>query len=371
MRECINDETPLEIIIRAEINDTGFVSVERYMSLCLSHPEHGFYMKDDVLGKDGSFTTAPEICQVFGELIGVWLVQVWQDTLSAKPFVLLEAGPGRGTLMADALRVASRICPDFIKFCSLYLLEINPEFRFIQSTVLRQYNPVWIENVHELPNKAMLVVANEFFDSLPVGAFILQEGVWQELCVVAHRDSMDLAFSSRSIDDSAQELFDDPVLWNKHLCRELPEGAIYEVCFSGRQLAGALTEHFHKYGGQMLVIDYGYDAAMRDAAGWRGTLQAVNRHQFVDALCQPGVNDLTAHVDFDALRWVVNQHKGHAFPLETQGDFLGNLGVYQRVEQLCHANSEKSGSLALALRRLVHPSAMGALFRVFIASAAA
>lgn len=316
--------------IRATIAADGPMGVDQYMRLCLTHPDHGYYTTREVFGAAGDFITAPDISQIFGELIGAWLAQCWLQMGSPKRASLVEFGPGRGTLMRDALR-ATKSVPGFHAALSLHLVEVSPKLREAQRDALREAaRPIfWHDDASDLPDLPTLLVANEFFDALPIRQFV--EGVERRVALDA----------------------------SGGLCFE-PKGAVTsEICLEGLSAMADITALLHRTGGAGLVVDYGY------AHGEAGdTLQAVQAHRPVDALAQPGMADLTAHVDFRLLAKVAQNGGVRALGPVGQGLFLERLGGEIRLNQLLrNATTEQADALVSGWRRLSAPAAMGSLFK--------
>ncbi|WP_108482541.1 class I SAM-dependent methyltransferase [Oceaniglobus ichthyenteri] len=334
----------LNDLLLRQIAAQGPLSVAEYMTLCLLHPEHGYYTTRDPLGVSGDFITAPEISQVFGELIGLCLAQAWQDRGAPSPFILGELGPGRGTLMADMLR-ATKSVPGFHAAMQVHLIEASPVLRTEQARLLGGYAPHWHEHVTDLPDLPLFLVANEFFDALPIRQFLRDGGAWRER-VIGARDGT-LVFG-----------LTDPVAPPALSARlaDTTDGDMVETSASATALAGELGRRIADFGGVALIIDYGSDKSLGD------TFQAVRAHQKLCPLTDPGTCDLTAHVDFGALA------KGlvcKTAPLTTQGAFLNALGSGARHGALARGKSEAMiESLIAAHRRLTHPSEMGQLFKV-------
>ena len=320
-------------IVEAEIAANGPMRVSRYMELCLSHPEHGYYMQQQPFGAAGDFTTAPEISQMFGELIGLWLVHMWQAAGAPERFTLLELGPGRGTLMADILRVA-RLDPAFLEAAKVCLLESSARLRAVQQSTLGKVRH--IAGIEDLPKGPVFAVANEFFDALPIDQFVKNDFGWQErkvgaglvwaLANTAPRPDLDAAFPG------------------------LETGRIVEVSPVSQAISSALTRRIATDGGATLVVDYG------DYDGVGDTFQAVKQHKTVDVFEHPGAADLTAHVRFKDL---VQNGVAHGFT--TQGDFLQRLGIEPRSQALAASGGQGLGA---QVNRLVDADEMGTLFKV-------
>ena len=330
--------TPLETIIRDEIAKNGPMGIDRYMALCLGHPQYGYYMTRDPLGVAGDFTTAPEISQMFGELAGLWLAQNWHDMGSPKQFNLVELGPGRGTLMADILR-AARAFPGFPDAVQVRLLETSPVLRKTQETTLANAAPLWIDSLAELADLPLLLVANEFFDALPVKQYQKIGDVWLERVI---QDDNGL-----TIGLSKTQTTGFPIA--------LPDGAIVERAGASIDMIKQISDIITRQGGAALIFDYG------DAAGSGDTLQAVKEHKPTDLLKTPGEADLTAHVQFGDLARALGDCEGH---LTTQGQFLSAMGIAERAESLARAAPDAAEAIKTALHRLTDKSEMGTLFKV-------
>ncbi len=272
--------TPLAALIAGRIAAEGPMRLDTYMALCLGHPEHGYYMARDPLGAAGDFTTAPEISQMFGELLGAWAAQVWQDQGAPDPFVLAELGPGRGTLMADALRATAAL-PAFRAAARLRLVETSPVLRARQAETLEGASPRWTNSVADLPPGPLIVVANEFFDALPVRQFQRTDAFWRERLVGLDGDRLAWRWALPRPDAELDVRFP-----------QLADGAVAEICPAGEAVAAALGARIARDGGAALIIDYGAPEGGGD------TLQAVESHAPADPLAAPGMADLTAHVRF-------------------------------------------------------------------------
>lgn len=345
---------PLAEEIRALIAAEGPIPVSRYMALALGHPRHGYYITRDPLGAAGDFTTAPEISQMFGELLGLWAVAAWQQMGAPAQFRLVELGPGRGTLMADALR-AARLVPAFGAAASVHLVETSPALRAAQARAVTPLAPrlQWHDRVEEVPEGPAIVLANEFFDALPVDQYVRRAGRWHERRVGLGPDGA-LAFGLHPAPARVAEAF----------AAHLPppdEGDVLEHMETGP--ARALASRLSAQGGFALVVDYGH------AGGYGDTLQAVAKHRFADPLADPGGADLTAHVDFAALAHLGRAAGLAAFGPIGQGVFLDRLGLAHRAERLMReAEADTRDAVAAAARRLagIGPGEMGALFKVLV-----
>jgi NADH dehydrogenase [ubiquinone] 1 alpha subcomplex assembly factor 7 len=341
----------LRELIGMQIRANGPISIATYMGLCLTHPRHGYYKGADPLGARGDFITAPEISQMFGELIGFFCVNLWQQMGEPRSFTLLELGPGRGTLMQDALRAASR-ADGFLDAAHLQLFETNPALKALQAERLGQYNPYWQSEIDAVSDDPLIVVANEFFDALPIRQFVSAPDGWHERLVGMRDGKLTFGLSPTAIPATT---LPEPV-------RNAEPGAVYEAAFAAGQVLESIGRRVASNGGALLAIDYGYAATQTGE-----TLQAVSRHKYADPLDHPGEVDLSAHVDFSALATAARTIKLTTTPLATQGDFLRRLGIAERAAQLARANPAEAANVDAALRRLTESAQMGDLFKVFCA----
>jgi NADH dehydrogenase [ubiquinone] 1 alpha subcomplex assembly factor 7 len=338
--------------IEMQIRTTGPMSVATYMGLCLTHPTKGYYKSEDPLGVAGDFVTAPEISQMFGELIGFFFVNLWQQMGSPKEFTLLELGPGRGTLMADILRVACR-ADGFRDALDLRLFETNPALIAEQNARLEVYGAKWIDGFDKVGPGPLLVIANEFFDALPIRQFVRTEDGWHERMIGTNNGRRVFGLNPTPIPASAMpETLADAEL-----------NAVLEVGLASGEVMNRLATTVSTQGGAILAIDYGY---ARTQTG--ETLQGVRKHQYADVLDAPGEVDISAHVDFEALGTVAAKAGLAVQPLATQGQFLTRMGINERTSALTAANPGSAENLSAAKARLVGPDQMGNLFKAFCAA---
>jgi NADH dehydrogenase [ubiquinone] 1 alpha subcomplex assembly factor 7 len=336
--------------IRAE----GPISVAAYMVMALHDSEHGYYRRRHPIGGEGDFITAPEISQIFGELIGLWCADLWQRMGAPDPVRVIELGPGRGTLMADFLRAAAAV-PNFRRAIRLTLVEASPVLRATQAEQLAAAAPDLIPSFSEaldmVPDGPVLIVANEFFDALPVRHFIRGPGGWGERLVAVDKAGR-LIFIDGPADPLAAALV-PPAL------KDSPVGTIAELCPAAAALAGGIAARIARHPGAALLIDYGHAAATPGA-----TLAAIRRHQGAAVLDDPGMSDLSAHVDFATIRATAEAAGATAYGPVPQGEFLAALGAGARLAALCaNASPDQREMLALGLRRLIDPREMGTLFK--------
>ena len=335
--------TPLHDIICQQIRRFGPISIADYMTLCLLHPEHGYYMRGDPFGATGDFITAPEISQMFGEMLGVAIATAWQDQGRPPAFVLGELGPGRGTLMADVLRVVANV-PGFARAAEIWLVEASPALQNTQRETLQGQQVNWVRNIADLPDKPLFLLANEFFDALPVRQYIRAATGWQEQMIGLHQDRLAFGPSAPIPVEALQDLTEKPI------------GAVVETCAAAQALAGEISRKIAVNGGMFLTLDYG---------GWGSngdTFQAVARHVKCDPLASPGMADLTAHVDFAALARAATGIS--VTEMVPQGVFLERLGITARAQALAQSlRGQALENHIAAHRRLTHPDEMGSLFK--------
>ena len=334
--------------IKVLIAERGSITVEQFMQLSLSHPEHGYYMNRDPFGAAGDFTTAPEISQMFGELIGLWAAEVWSTMGSPNPVRLVELGPGRGTLMSDTLR-AARIVPKFREALDVWLLETSPTLAMMQHELLLDCGaPVaWAQTLKDIPEGPAIVIGNEFLDALPVRQFVRVSGQWRERTVRLNPDGS-LAFDVSPIAETL-------------IHARAPNGEILEVNAVAHRIIYELSGRVVKQRGAALLIDYGHAVT-----GFGDTLQALRAHRSVDPLTLPGECDLTAHVDFAAMARSASAAGAAVYGPLDQGDFLKAIGIDLRTKALVdRASPERSEELRHARNRLVGKAKgeMGALFK--------
>ena len=340
---------PLTAKLIRRIEANGPISVSDFMVACLADPEYGYYTRHDPLGRAGDFITAPEISQIFGELIGIWCVAVWEAMESPDRFVLAELGPGRGTLLADALR-AARLRPPFGEAATIALVEINEGLKQAQRSLLQELaSPIWVDRPEDLPPGPLIVVANEFFDALPIQQFVRTGDGWAER-MVGIDDTGGLTFGLRPMPNpGGLPSADDGI----------PEGSVYETCPAARAITTHLAERISRDGGAALFVDYGHAKP-----GFGDTLQAVRSHEYDAPLAHPGLADLTAHVDFAALGSAASEAGAEVRPVIDQAEFLARMGIDIRAETLTRDQNEATRQvIASTVDRLIGADQMGQLFK--------
>ena len=336
--------TALADLLLRRIRAGGPLTIAEYMADCLLHPRHGYYTTRPPFGAEGDFITAPEISQMFGELLGLCVAQAWQDQGAPSAFVLAEPGPGRGTLMADLLR-ATRSVPGFHAAARVMLIEASPALRARQKAVLDPHPVHWADSIDALPEMPLFLLANEFFDALPIRQFKRHAEGWQERLVGAAEGRLAFGLSAPTRMAALE-----------HRLADTNPGDIVETCAPAQAIVAGLAARIDRHGGVALLIDYG---------DWRSrgdTLQALRRHAFADPLADPGEADLTAHVDFEALAQAAAPC-AVAGPVP-QGVLLERLGITARAQALAGRMTGAALTAHIgAHRRLTHPEEMGQLFK--------
>lgn len=330
--------------IAAQIRAHGPMDIGAFMAQAGAH----YYATRDPFGAQGDFTTAPEVSQMFGEMIGAWLADIWAQMGRPARFSLVECGPGRGTLMADILRVARRV-DGFLEAAQVRLIEMSPVLREKQHETLRAYDFIhWHESLEGVPADApVLILGNEFLDALPVRQFRRGAEGWQERVVCLDGESFRFDFGPP--EDALL-----PLLPAHTVSQE-----IYEVSPARLDFIRACGRLLKSVGGAALFVDYGYT---KRAAG--DTVQAVRGHRYADILDAPGESDLTAHVDFASLAQSAESDGMVLFGTVAQGAFLRALGIEQRARALCDGAPARRTDVMTALHRLTAPQEMGDLFKV-------
>ncbi|MBL4926954.1 class I SAM-dependent methyltransferase [Fuscibacter oryzae] len=335
--------TALADILKARIAATGPMRLSDYMAECLLNPQHGYYSMRDPFGTGGDFITAPEISQMFGELLGLALAQYWLDLGRPAPFTLAELGPGRGTLMADVLR-ATRAVPGFHAAAKVHLVEASATLRRVQRQTLGDHTVTWLDRAESLPQAPLFLLANEFFDALPIRQFTRDAAGWRETMVGLEGDNLRLGLSTPGPFGAVEDRLDDTT-----------PGDVVEICPAAGPVMAGVGQRIAAHGGLAMIIDYGNWTSLGD------TFQAMKAHRFTHPLAEPGEADLTAHVAFEPLADAALP-ANHAFV--NQGYLLTTLGIGARADRLAQG---LTGAALLAhqaaTRRLTAPEEMGHLFK--------
>lgn len=333
----------------------GPLTVAAFMTVALHDPRAGYYARRQPLGGAGDFITAPEICQIFGELIGLWCADLWQRMGRPNPVIVAELGPGRGVLIGDFLRAAAGV-PGFREALRLHLVEASPVLRAEQERRLGGADAVWLGDFGELPDGPLLLIANEFLDALPIRQLVRGRDHWAERLVAEDAEGR-LCFADGP-ETAALSVLVSPAR------RAAPPGTVVELCPAAAALAGGLGERLRRQPGAALFVDYGYGEGTLGS-----TLSAIGNHHATGVLDSPGMADLSAHVDFASFAAAARIGGAAVYGPMPQGDFLKALGAELRLAALLrHAASEQRAALHSGLRRLIDPAEMGTLFKVLAAT---
>jgi SAM-dependent MidA family methyltransferase len=343
------NQSPLHRRLAAIIAREGAIPLADYVHICLADHKDGYYRTRQVFGSEGDFITAPEVSQIFGELIGIWCLATWHKLGRPIPFCLAEPGPGRGTLMSDALRAGS-MDADFAAAVQPYLLETSPQLVAIQRKALIKYQATWITDIADLPAMATIIVANEFLDALPFRQYVKRGKAWHEIAVGLN-DNGDLQYMTSPSLLAAQYLPEGH--------EQEPEGSVFEHAPAREAMVDMISAHLKANTGAALLIDYGHPRS-----GFGDTFQAVMNHRKVNPLEYPGKADLTSHVDFARLDATIAQN-GMQAQMTTQANFLLEMGLLQRAGQLGAGKSAtEQEKISFAVERLAAPGQMGNLFKI-------
>lgn len=338
----------LEPILRDEIQREGPMRFSRFMELCLFHEQYGYYNTHDPLR---DFATAPEISQLFGEMVALWCIDSWMKLGSPTTFTLLECGPGRGTLMADILRTASLV-PEFMNAAQVVMLEKSPLLKEKQQAALTAYKVSWIEQLSDIPAQKTIMLCNEFFDAFPVQPFVKTRHGWGERAI--HCNNIGFTYAVLKPDEKLQPLFTDAFYTDAH------DGAITEVNIAANNWVKDFTAHLKRHGGTALIIDYGYAGPQL-----ANTVQAIHRKKMSPIFKHVGEADITVHVDFTPFQTIARDAEINASPLITMQDFLVACGIQTRAERLkAKASTEQQEQIDTGLKRLIDKDQMGHLFKV-------
>jgi NADH dehydrogenase [ubiquinone] 1 alpha subcomplex assembly factor 7 len=342
----MSDLNPMIPLIHDTIAEEGPITIERYMEIVLHHPQHGYYRQGNPLGAGGDFLTSPDASPLFGEMIGVWCVEAWKVLGKPSPFILLELGPGQGSLLQAALNFTQHM-EGFAAAFKLYLLESNTTLRQIQNEKLSIYSPAHIDDFKNFPAWPMIVIANEFFDTLPMRQFTRSRIGWRERLVA--QKGGELQFTSRYKMNLPKSISIN------ERARKTKPGFIYEASAQARSFMEKINSHIAQNSGAGLIIDYGYIFPPEN-----GTLDALHKHRFVDVFASPGKVDVTAGVDFSVLADIAAQKGNIVADLVTQDKFLERMGLSSRVEMLrAQADDTQKININHGLRYISSHSLMG------------
>jgi len=334
--------------IARQIAAGGPLTVAQFMALALLDPREGYYRRAQAVGRSGDFVTAPEVSQVFGELLGIWCLEQWQRLGQPSAIKLIELGPGRGTLAADVVR-ALALRPALLQGLEVHLVEVNQTLRQQQRRALRNLRVAWHDSLDAVPPGPFLLLANEFFDALPIRQFERAPDGWRERLVALNGEGA-LCFTLSGPVPAAI------VPADRH---DAPIGSVVELASGGEALATLLAERVRGGPGAALIVDYGYVEPPL-----KGTLQAVRGHAKVDPLSEPGASDLSSLVDFAALSLAARRAGAAVVRPATQRAFLAAMGARERFAALRKAHPARAGEFVAAEQRLMAPDQMGDLFKV-------
>jgi NADH dehydrogenase [ubiquinone] 1 alpha subcomplex assembly factor 7 len=347
----VTQSTLTDKIVR-RINAEGPLSVAAFMAMALHDPALGYYANRRPIGADGDFVTAPEISQLFGELIGVWCAMIWERIGRPDPVILAELGPGSGALAVDLLRAAAAL-PEFRRALRLHLVEASPLLRAEQQRRLEFADPVWLARAEDLPAGPLLLVANEFLDALPIRQLVRGHRHWSERVVALDRDN-------RLVFADGRESPVISLLVPEALRNAATPGTIVEICPAALALAATLGARLACTPGAALLIDYG---AFPSAPG--PSLRALSGHRAVAPLAAPGSADLSADVDFAAFAEAARAGGAEVHGPVPQSRFLADLGASARLAALSRrATPAQREALQRGVERLLDPDQMGNLFKV-------
>lgn len=346
----------LEARIRQIIKLQGPITVSQYMMLALGDPKDGYYQTKKPFGREGDFITAPEVSQMFGELIGIWVINSWISLKQPKDFILCEMGPGRGTLMDDVLRTIKKLAPDCLNAAEVNLIETSQRLIEEQKTKLthHQLTIKWFSAFSNIQNKPIILFANELLDALPINQFVKLDSKWHErLITIGHDDTFAFVLGGNQLDDHAL-----PAKYHS-----LPDESIFEFSPIRNHLVEEIAQYIAKNRGTGLIIDYG-----SDGLPYGDTLQALSHHQYKNIFEAPGHHDLTSHVDFSSLKVIAEQQDCQTAILQ-QGEFLIRMGLLERAGQLGHGKTvDVQNDIETQVNRLAAPDQMGKLFKIFALS---
>ena len=351
--------TPLADKIKSLIRINGPISVTDYFALCLADPEYGYYRTREPFGTAGDFVTAPEVSQLFGEMLGIFMVHAWQQHGSPSPVSLVEIGPGRGTMMLDMLRVIRKLAPQLFDGLSVHLVETSERLRGVQRVTLEAFSSKvsWHAAFEEVPDGFTLLAANELFDAIPIRQFVKTPTGFRERMVgLDAEDRLAFGIGIASIDTALLPLGS----------AQTADGTVFEVAPARQAVMNTLCERLKRNGGSSVIIDYGHMVT-----GFGDTLQAVLRHEYDPPLAHPGEADLTSHVDFEDLARIARACTIQINGCLHQGDFLYGLGLADRARALANGKSEsEQRAIAVSANRLAAAGEgnMGELFKVLVVS---
>jgi NADH dehydrogenase [ubiquinone] 1 alpha subcomplex assembly factor 7 len=345
---------PLAERIARLIEAQGPITIAQFMATCLHDPEYGAYASRNPIGAEGDYVSAPEISQTFGEMCGLWIIQAWHNAGRPERPLIVEMGPGRGTLMRDALRAIAAAVPKFLPAAEVMLVDASPALKSLQQETLNGIPAKisWLSSFAEIPpERPIYLIANEFFDCLPIHQFVKTPQGWCEKVVTVRDGALAIALAQIAVaapPDAAAA----------------PADGIFETSPAAAAIVEEIAHAIIQRGGAGLIVDYGYDIRR-----YRETLQAVAHHKHADVLAAPGESDLSAHVDFCALKAAAEKAGATVYGPRGQGDFLVDLGIEVRAQRLVMANPREARTVVDGVKRLIDPKQMGMLFKTLAIAA--
>ncbi len=336
----------IEKKIKDLIEKSGPISLSRYMEICLWDDENGYYTSNQVLGRNGDFITSPEISQTFGELIGLWALSFYQQFINKKRLCITELGSGRGTLLKDAIRTICRVTNNKIDL-DITILEKSERLKTLQKENLKNKNVKWISDIKCLSLEPQIIIANEFFDALPINQYVRSNEGWHEKKVTTKNGKLCFTLDNK-IWVPSDSVFSDFKIGDTLEYSEQTISIFSNIC-----------NHLIQYDGVLLVVDYGNISGIGD------TLQAVNKHKFKSILEKPGQSDLSSHVNFKLLKEMARKKNLYVSPVREQQKFLLELGIKERLKSLTkNVSSAIAETVDSEVKRLIDPGEMGSLFKV-------
>jgi NADH dehydrogenase [ubiquinone] 1 alpha subcomplex assembly factor 7 len=351
----------LDRIIFNSIKHKGYLTISEFMEIALTSYESSYYRDNNPLGENSDFITAPEASQMFGEMIALWIYSEW-NRMGCKKIRILELGAGTGILMRDILNILSKT-EMRLKY-EIFILDICEKLIEKQKETLNKHKNInWISDISELPKKKFICVANEFFDALPINQYIKEKNDWNEVVVKTNPESNMLVFGRVP----ASEVL------NKQLNIDYPnsiDGSVFEESPKSIDYVKFISSRIAKYGGAAIFIDYGYDLEpyKRVSTQFYSTIQALRGHKYVPIFDKIGKSDITAHVDFFTIKSIASRLGLKIFGAITQREFLLNMGIEIRANELIKKNPELSEILKSQLSRLIDEKQMGKIFKVLFLS---
>lgn len=336
----------IETKIKDLIKKSGPISLSQYMEICLWDDENGYYTSNQVLGRHGDFITSPEISQTFGELIGLWALSFYQKFIDNKRLCITELGSGRGTLLRDAIRTISMVTKNKVDL-DITILEKSERLIALQKENLKNKNIKWISDIKGLSFEPQIIIANEFFDALPINQYVRNNEGWYEKKITTKNGKLCFTLGNK--------------IWvpSNSIFSNFKIGDTLEHSEQTISIFSNICNHLIRYDGVLLVVDYGNISGIGD------TLQAVNNHKFRSILDKPGQSDLTSHVNFKLLKEIAIKKNLYVSPVKEQQNFLLELGIKERLKSLTkNVSSTIAERVETEVKRLIDPDKMGSLFKV-------